>query len=369
MFNHVRGNYFNNYLDVQKGSSMKKMQLAGKFAVALLVVPMVFLPGCGWLECLRGKKDAAAEGKPVVTMAGDVVITTKSFEAEFEQLLEENPHLKSVLALMPDAKKNFLMGMVNQNVVDKWVSANKIDQKEEYQKELDRMMRSVKRMLNTKYFGLEHPVQVGENEVAEFYDKNKDSMPDLIVSRGGVKASGVSFEKEADAKAFLAKVREMKDISKAANAAHVTKNLRDFKMVNSQSLGMDAALREKIVSLEKVPTVELVKVNDKSFWVVSATAKEESQYRPLEQVKAGLEQYVAKEKRMEMFDKEISKLKADYNVVINEDALNPEPATQVADAQQEPAQAVVADANVQAAPAQETVAANEAAPVQPAQAA
>lgn len=328
---------------------MKNMQLRyGKFALALLLVPVVFFPGCGWLECLRGKKEAAAEGgKAVVTMAGDVVITTKSFEAEFEQLIEENPHLKSVLALMPDAKKNFLMGMVNQQVVDKWVSANKIDQKEEYTKELDRMMRSVKRMLNTKYFGLEHPVQVGEAEVAEFYDKNKDSMPDLIVSRGGVKAVGVSFDKEADAKAFVAKVRELKDISKAASAAHVSKNLRDFKLVNAQSLGMDAALRDQIVSLQKFPTVELVKVNDKSFWVVSATSKEESQYRPLEQVKAGLEQYVAKEKRMELFDKEISKLKADYNVVINEDALKAEQAD-----------AVVADAAQESAPAEQVVAEN-----------
>lgn len=311
---------------------MKNMQAAfGKFALALLFVPMVFLPGCGWLDCLRGKKDSV-EGKAVVTMSGDVVITTKSFEAEFEQLLAENPHLQSVLAMMPDAKKNFLMGMVNQQVVDKWVSANKVDQKEEYTKELDRMMRQVKRMLNTKYFGLEHPVVVGEDEVTDFYNKNKDSMPDLIVSRGGVKAVGVSFDKEVTAKAFVAKVRELKDITKAANALHVAKNLRDFKLVNSQSLGMDAALREQIVSLQKFPSVEVIKVSDKSFWVVSATSKEESQYRPLEQVKAGLEQYVTKEKRMEMFDKEITKLKADFNVVINEDALKAEESTQVADA-------------------------------------
>ena len=339
---------------------MKKMNLIyGKFALALLLVPMVFLPGCGWLDCLRGKKDSA-EGKAVVTMSGDVVITTKSFEAEFDQLLQENPHLQSVLAMMPDAKKNFLMGMVNQQVVDKWVSANKVDQKEEYVKELDRMMRQVKRMLNTKYFGLEHPVQVGEAEVTEFYNKNKDSMPDLIVSRGGVKAIGVSFDKEASAKAFVAKVRELKDITKAANALHVAKNLRDFKLVNSQSLGMDAALREQIVSLQKFPSVEVIKVNDKSFWVVSATSKEESQYRPLEQVKAGLEQYVTKEKRMEMFDKEITKLKADFNVVVNEDALKPEEPTQVADA------APVAE------PASEVVAANDApasAPVEAAKAA
>ena len=42
-----------------------------------------------------------------------------------------------------------------------------------YKKEYDRMMKSVKRMLNTKYFGLEHPVQLSENEVQEFYEKNR----------------------------------------------------------------------------------------------------------------------------------------------------------------------------------------------------
>jgi hypothetical protein len=268
---------------------------------------------------------------------------------------------------MPDAKKNFLMGMTNQLVVDKWIADNKIDQKEEYVKDLERMTRSVKRMLNTKYFGLEHPVQVGANEVEEFYNKNKDSMPDLVISRGGVKAAGVSFEKEADAKAFVAKVREMKDITKAANAAHVTKNLRDFKMVNAQSLGMDVALRDKIVSLDKFPAVELVKVNDKSFWVVSATGKEEAQYRSLEQVKTGLEQYVAKEKRMKLFDEEISKLKTDYNVVINEDAFKAEEASKLADAQDQAQPEVVADAPQTHAPAEQAVASNDQSAVQPEQ--
>ncbi|MCX5921866.1 MAG: peptidylprolyl isomerase [Candidatus Dependentiae bacterium] len=301
------------------------MNTKAKFGLALLFVPVIFLPSCGLLDCLKGKKDAAkVDGKVVVSMGGQAVITTESFKQEFDQLIEENPHLKSVLALMPDAKENFLKGMVNQEVVNKWVVDSKIDQSESYKKDKARMYCSVDRMLNTKYFGLEHPVQVTEVELTEFYDKNKNVMPDLMISRGGVKAVGVSFDKEADAKAFVAKVKETKDITKAAQAANVSKNLRDFKVVNDQSLGMDAELRDKVAALDKVPTVEVMQASDKSFWVVSATAKEDVKYRPFEQVKAGLEQYVSKEKRMELFDKEISKLKVDYNVVVNEEALKPE---------------------------------------------
>lgn len=315
---------------------MKIMRsLRQKFSLVLLFVPaMLLLPGCMGDKCCS--KDKPAAGPTVVSFGSEVVITTKSFENEFDQLLEENPHLKSVLALMPDAKQNFLKGMVNQAVVDKWVSTNKVDQKETYQKELDRMMVSVKRMLNTKYFGLEHPVQISDAEITDFYEKNKDTMPDLVVLRGGVKAAGVSFEKESDAKAFVAKVREVKSIAKAADISRLTKNYRDFKLVNSQSLGMDAALRDQVAAIATVPSVEVMKVNDKSFWVVSATAKEATQYRPFEQVKSGLEQYVAKEKRMSMFDTEITKLKNDFQVVVNDSALNPAESTQVAEGQSAP---------------------------------
>ncbi len=305
--------------------------LKHKFALALLLVPVVFLPSCAPWDWLKEKMGCNTSGSAsvsdssavLVSLKGQAVITQQSFEKEFEQLLEENPHLKSVLALMPDAKKNFLQGMVNQEIVDRWVTENKVDQKLEYSKELDRMMRSVRRMLNTKYFGLEHPVNTSETEVAEFYDKNKDSMPDLMISRGGVQATGVSFDKETDARTFLSKARELRDVKKAADAAKLTKNYRDFKLVNSQSLGMDAGLRDKIAAISKVPSMEVIRVSDNSFWVVSATNKEETQYRPYDQVKSGLEQFVAKEKRMEMFDKEIAKLKTDYSLVVNDDALKP----------------------------------------------
>src|SRR5581483_11501449 len=110
---------------------MKKVSsVRGKFALALLLVPVVFLPSCApwnWLkDKMCGSKTGATsvnDGSAVlVSMKGQPVITMHSFDKEFEQLIEENPHLKSVLALMPEAKKNFLTGMINQEVVDTWVA-------------------------------------------------------------------------------------------------------------------------------------------------------------------------------------------------------------------------------------------------------
>ncbi|MDR3549930.1 MAG: peptidylprolyl isomerase [Candidatus Babeliales bacterium] len=262
----------------------------------------------------------AAKEIPMVCFGSKVVITKESFEKEFEQLLEENPHLISVLHEIPDAKNNFLAGMINQMVVDTWIIENKIDKKTEYQIEMNRMMNSVKRMLNTKYFGLQHSVQVTSAEIAEFYEKNKDSMPDLIISHGGIKAVGVSFHKKADAKKFLAKVNKTKNIKKTADAAKVSENFCDFKVVNAQRLDIYPELRDKIIATIKVPSVEIIHIG-KTFWVISATEKVDTRYRSLEQVKDGLEKYISKEKRMKLLDTEITRLKTGLNIVVSEDVL------------------------------------------------
>src|SRR5579872_348465 len=137
-------------------NSPMKRKLVG---VALLVVPLMFLPGCGALNWIKDKlgmgkgsvdqSQLAAgpqAGDVLVTMNGKSLITVGDLNQVFEQVLVENPQLKAVLPLMPDAKYNVLMGMVTQAIVDKYVQEHKIDQRSEYQKELENMTKSVKRM-------------------------------------------------------------------------------------------------------------------------------------------------------------------------------------------------------------------------------
>lgn len=322
---------------------MKGCTTAMKNQISLLLVvgAVVLLPSCAPVDWLKskfgGKKtsvssvdDALAnEGEVLVSMEGKSIISTKSLDAEFAQLLEENPQLKAVLAMMPDAKFNFMQGMVSQAVVDRYVEENKIDEQTEYQQDLSRMMRSVRRMLNTKYFGLKHSVEVADADIQKFYDENKDNMPDLMVSRGGVKAMGLPFTKEEAARECAMKAKG-RDMAKVAKEMGMSEKMRDFKLVNSQSLGMDTAVKNRVIAMKKFPAVEVVKGEDKMFWVVSATEAQQAKYRPLEQVKAGLKQYMEKEKRMAIFDTEIGKLKESYKVSVNDSYFKAQAATRMA---------------------------------------
>lgn len=298
-------------------------------SVSLLFTPLLLalLPGCWPLSestTVSTSEDSqtvivADDGTPVLMkINGRPVITVKKIEDEFNHLLEENPNFKQVLAFMPEAKLNFFEGMVSQQIIDEYVHRNRIDQSAAYQKELEKTIEQVRRMLNMNYFSERHPVEVSEAEMKKFYDENKDKHPELVQSQGGVKAEGVSFNNEDDAKAFLAQAKESNDsFEKAATEAGYGSQYRDFKLVNLQSMQVDPTLRAKIVKLTKFPTVEIINVGS-DWWVVKADSKVEAMYVPFDQVKAGLQEALKKQKQMEMFEKVIDTYKNEYGVEIDD---------------------------------------------------
>ena len=112
------------------------------------------------------------------------------------------------------------------------------------------------------------------------------------------------------------------------------------------------------MAFKKVPTVELVKVNDSSYYVVSASDKSEPKYRAFDEVKASIEQRLNQQKQEQALEKEVEKLKKDYNVVVDEAYFNKKAATASAVAEEEQLEMVMPEA-----PAQENAQAAKAKPV------
>ena len=147
----------------------------------------------------------------------------------------------------------------------------------------------------------------------KFYDEHKDTM--YAQSPAGVSATGVSFDNEAKAKEFLAKAQAPKaDITKLAQAQNLA--ARNFGRVNATSHHVDKALLDKILAINKFPSVQLVKVNN-TWWVIEAKGKEEAKYFPFDQAKEDARQKLQAKHMGEMFEKEINKLKSQYGVVEN----------------------------------------------------
>lgn len=305
--------------------------------VAFSIVALAFLPGClpfDWIKRkLGGTPDNptvermvanSSDGSPVlITINGQAAMTMNEFAKELDEFVEKN-RLKPILqaGLIPDFEQQFVDGQKAQLTIDEDIKIRGVDQTSEYKKELDQIVKTGKQMLNAKYFTEQHPVNVSEKEKKTFYEENKDKLPEVILSQGGVNVVGIKFDNEKDAEQFFTTVKNKPDqFIQEAKAAKLEGKIKDFNLVNEQTVALEPEVRAKVLAYEKFPTTELIKVSDKSCWVVQAKEKKGAQCRPFEEVKATIEQYVNRQKKMDVLKKELSKLEEQYHVVVNKSLL------------------------------------------------
>ncbi len=295
---------------------------------------LIVLPGCSWFSSDDKSKtqkefskdapvvpgvDYVQDGSAVViSMNGKPVVTEKSLDMEYEQLLKDNPQIEQMLPLM-GGKSGLLdrltAALADRSVLRRFIVEEGISGQAEYKEERERMIKSVTDMLNVKYFNKKYVADVSTKDIRDFYEKNKETMPELLVSRGGIQASGVKFSNEADAKTFMAKLKAAKnDLGAATKDANL--KVEDFQLVHSQSLGIAPLLKEKILSIQNLPSVELAKVSDNEFWVVKAASKEDTVYRDYDQVKDNLKRFLEDSKREEIAGKAINDLKEKYKITV-----------------------------------------------------
>jgi len=262
------------------------------------------------------------QGEVLVSMDGKPIVSVKSFERHFNKLLEDNPQYKEFLARSPEAKRNALQGLAGQAAIDEEICRKGIDQTPAYREELKWRLQAEKRMLNLKYFTEAMDVKVTDAEIKDAYEKNKDTMPQLLISRGGVKAMGIAFDKEKDAQDFAQAVGKQ-NMDAYAKAQNMADRVRDFKSVHAGSFGIDPVVRDAVIAMKAFPSTKVVKGKDDKFWVVQATAMEEKQYRPFAEVKDSLRAFVEREKGIKLFEQELDRLKNEYKIVVNESYFGP----------------------------------------------
>ena len=309
---------------------INKLKRASVVSAGLLLL----LPGCAIVDTIKEKVGAATKsvekavpgdsqapltGNVLLTIDGKPAISVDSFEAYFYQFLQNQPkNLKKLLPMMPDAKQNVFAAMANEEIILAWARKHHVQDQPEYKAELKQVVSMVEKRLANKFFEQEHKPKVSEGDAKKFYNENKETMPGLYRVRKGVAADGVHFDKEDAAKAFLDVVKKAAG-SFDAEARKVGKTVKDFKMVTDMSMDVDNILKKRILDMSKIPSVELVKLNNKSIWVVKAKADQKAQFVPFEDVAEDIEEFLEREKMGKVYNEVLPKLRAEYNVVENKE--------------------------------------------------
>jgi uncharacterized protein YlzI (FlbEa/FlbD family) len=281
----------------------------------------------------KNKEDASATvdqpmtGTTLVTMNGKVIITTDSLQEEKKKLFKANPQFEKLGAYM-DLDRKLLQGLTSQAVMDNYIENTGTKNSDAYQRDLQAAYKDVERMINTKYFSQAFPGTVSEADMRNFYEANKDLAPDLIIARGGIKATEVLFDQEAPAKAFADKVKAKNgDVNAAAKEANIdASKIKDLKLVHEQSIAIDQEIKDALKKMTRFPDTTVIKLGGNQYAVIVGTAKEETQYRPFEQIKDDLRAYLEKEKQTQAIEMAIETLKKDpdYNIVVDDSHFGPE---------------------------------------------
>ena len=294
-------------------------------SLSLLVTVLLGLSSCNYGDQEKKKEPvsepAAPKGEVLLTIDGKPKITVNDFEQYKKQFFTIQPQYQQILQFMPKTEQiridqNIFQNMINEVFFQEWVGKNQIDKRKDYQDDLNMIIDMGKRNLAIKYYQEKNPIKLTEAEIKKFYEDNKDKMPELTESPGGVHAKAVKFENEMDAKNFLEKVKNAdgKLEKVAKDAGH---KVEELKQINQMSFHIDSSVRQKLLELKKFPTHLHVKAGDKSHYVLHATHKDKPKYVPFEQVKAGLENFLKQQKMGDMLTKGAEKLKKKYNGVEN----------------------------------------------------
>ena len=185
-----------------------------------LLIPVIFLTGCNWFS--------SDKSTVLATINGKTLLTVSQFDQELEQIMESNPNLRQLLPMMPDLKENILKSVVDREVMSYWVKDQGVDKSEEYKKDMVRMQKQIELALNMQYFSKAHEVKPGEQELLAFYEKNKETMPQLLVSKATDKSPAKyrSFEEVKEGLAnYLSRETTMKNVEKALEEFKASKNI------------------------------------------------------------------------------------------------------------------------------------------------
>ncbi len=312
--------------------------------VGILLSLTILFPGCDWFNVSKtteAKKSTAAPVKSeptapsgieypdasdksdvIATINGKPLVTVAMVEKQFQEALKD-PQLSELLAMNPgieaDVKKQLIQALVTPAIISAHVYGKGLDKTPEYKARLADLIKNATQMANIELFQKGLNVHVSDADVRAFYEEHKNQIPGLVVSRGGVKAQGVSFANETDARAFAEKVKgKNSEFEKIAQESNLGKSFKDFKLVNAASPAVDAAIRGKLMEITTFPKIAVMKASDGTVWIINAISKEEAKYAPFEEVKEQLAPYVKQEKEQGAAQKAIEDYKKELKIEIKD---------------------------------------------------
>ncbi|MFA6065623.1 MAG: hypothetical protein WC707_00390 [Candidatus Babeliaceae bacterium] len=313
---------------------MKKIFAYKNATSAMMCAFMVFLPACDWFKGCTDKMcsstQQSGDNEVVITFNGKPVITGADYEKSIQMLMQAQPAFQQMWPFMgPDQQEQVLTqiaeNLAAERVMQEAVKRSGLDKTSEFKDNARQIHEAVDRDLAMRTFQNElvKNIVIADEEAQQYYEANREKpnfkCPPFVRSGAGVRAEVILASSLKEAQDIAAQAKKNPDFAAVAKSAN--KTVVDLGVVSQQSMGIDAAVKAKLLLVKKFPTVEVVTGSDKKEYVVKAISKSDEKFADFAQpeVKEAVKQILLGEKFNDIFNKKMNDLKAEYNVVVNKD--------------------------------------------------
>ncbi len=300
---------------------------------SVVILSLSLLPGCGVMDFFKKKDEpkkieatgeVKGDGATLCSINGKPVIHEAGFNKNINQMLQSSPYFKGAGAdaLPTSIKRKFFDELIKQELIIADASKSSIENDAEFVKAFNEMKELLQRSLKIQFFEkkLYDGIKIDEADVKKHYAENKEH---YVKVAGGVLVSGIKFDQDAQAAAFLTDIKAHgDDFDKVAKASKAGK-YKEFGRVSKEAKGFNfeavpAPIKESALAASKLPLIEKVKVG-KEFWIIKAADKKETVYFNVDEIKPQIEGMLKNNKFKDALEGKIKELRGAYTVVVNED--------------------------------------------------
>ena len=306
----------------QMSSTMVKGSL---FGAALLV-----FSGCNFFSQKTdsgsgASQKAGGDGTVLCSINGNAAIREPEFISNLNQMIQSNPYFRGATleSLPKELQRKFFDQLVTQALIEEHAKQTNVEKDPAFIKAYQEAEEQLKKALRVQFVekSIYDGITVSDADIEKYFNENKDR---FVKVAGGVLASGVRFDTDLAADAFLARARANVAGFDAMAKEEKHGKFRDFGRVTKEARagGMQfevvpAPIKESVLAMHKFPHVEKIKAG-KDIWVVKASDKQTAELFPLTEVKPHIESMLKNNKFRDVLDERIKELRGKLQVTINE---------------------------------------------------
>ena len=274
----------------------------------------VFILAVSVLFLLNACTQQEAQKGPYLAKVGKTTIT----QAEYERELKSLPEFAQQLFEGAEGKERFLDELIKKELLYQEAQKKGLDKDEEFRQKIEEF----KKITLIGYLlekEVEEKAEVTDQEVKEYYEQHKEDFANITQMR----ASHILVKTESEAQEVLERIKKGESFAKVAREKSIdpgsARNGGDLGYFSSgQMVPEFEAAAARMKKGEISPPVK----TKFGYHIIQVTDKKVGKTIEFDKVKTLIHQRLSADKQKDIFDSYIAKLRNNYTVDVNQEALS-----------------------------------------------